>query len=401
MTVVLGTVACRGVVTLVSRAQIKRGSLQETEKTMHQIRYIMVGGFLGAGKTTTLARLAKHYTSQGLNVGIVTNDQAADLVDTNMLRSLGFDVGEVAGACFCCSFDDLMSTVRNLGTDTRPDVILAEPVGSCTDLVATVIQPIRQLFDAEFRIAPYAVILKPSHGKRILQQNQNAGFSPKAAYIFTKQIEEADLVLLNRVDELSETEANELESLIRQHVPDTPVLRMSAKTGIGFGELTDWLDRDGDFGRRLLDIDYDTYADGEAELGWLNSSLHVRSEAEFDLDSMLLQIIDRLKQELEAAGVETAHLKAIGLWEGFFGVANLVSRHSPAELSLPSNCNATSADVIVNARVACDPEELRSMVLAIVTEVVQSVGATAEFRNTQSFRPGRPVPTHRVTELAD
>jgi hypothetical protein len=55
----------------------------------------------------------------------------------------------------------------------------------------------------------------------------------------------------------------------------------------------------------------------------------------------------------------------------------------------------------VHARVACDPDELRSTVLAIVTEVVQTMGATAEFRNTQSFRPGRPVPTHRVTELTD
>jgi G3E family GTPase len=368
---------------------------------MHQIRYIMIGGFLGAGKTTTLARLARHYTAQGLNVGIVTNDQASDLVDTNLLRSLGFDVGEVAGACFCCSFDDLMSTVRSLGTRQRPDVILAEPVGSCTDLVATVIQPIRQLFDAEFRIAPYAVILKPSHGKRILQQHRSAGFSPKAAYIFTKQIEEADLVLVNRIDELSDAEADELESLVRQHVPDTPVLRISAKTGFGFHELTEWLGRNGQYGRRLLDIDYDTYAQGEAELGWLNSSLRVHSDCEFDLDALLLQIIERLKQELESASVETAHLKAIGLWEGFFGVANLVSRDSPAELSLPSNCSAGSADVIVNARVACDPDELQSIVLSIVSEVVESRGATAEFRNTQSFRPGRPVPTHRVTELTD
>jgi len=361
----------------------------------------MIGGFLGAGKTTTLARLAQHYTSQGLNVGIVTNDQASDLVDTNMLRSLGFDVGEVAGACFCCSFDDLMSTVRRLGNEQRPDIILAEPVGSCTDLVATVIQPIRQLFDAEFQIAPYAVILKPSHGKRILQQSKNAGFSPKAAYIFTKQIEEADFVLVNRIDELSDEDADELESLVRQHVPNTPVLRISAKAGTGFEELTDWLNRDGEFGRRLLDIDYDTYAAGEAELGWLNSSLQVTCDSEFDLDAMLLQIVERLKQEFEAASVETAHLKAIGLWEGFFGVANLVSRESPAELSLPSNCKASSADVIVNARVACDPDHLKTMVLDVVAEVIQSMGATAEFRNTQSFRPGRPVPTHRITELAD
>ena len=121
---------------------------------MQTIRYIMVGGFLGAGKTTTLARLARHYTDAGLNVGVVTNDQATDLVDTNSLRAQGFDVGEVAGACFCCNFDELMETIGALGENERPDVILAEPVGSCTDLVATVIQPIKRLFDAEFEIAP-------------------------------------------------------------------------------------------------------------------------------------------------------------------------------------------------------------------------------------------------------
>ena len=175
----------------------------------------MVGGFLGAGKTTTLGRLARHYMDQGLNVGIVTNDQADDLVDTNMLRSQGFNVGEVAGACFCCNFDELMGTIEQLGTSERPDVILAEPVGSCTDLVATVIQPIKRLFEVEFSIAPYSVILKPSHGKRILRNEQRAGFSPKAAYILKKQLEEADAILINRIDVLQPQDVEELVELVR------------------------------------------------------------------------------------------------------------------------------------------------------------------------------------------
>lgn len=367
---------------------------------MHQIRYIMVGGFLGAGKTTTLARLAAHYTSQGLNVGIVTNDQAEDLVDTNMLRSLGFDVGEVAGACFCCNFDELMSTVEQIGQKQRPDVILAEPVGSCTDLVATVIQPIKKLFDAEFVIAPYAVILKPSHGRRVLRNEPRTGFSPKAAYILKKQIEEADLVLVNRCDELTDEAATELETLIQAHLPDRPVLRISARTGDGFDELIAWLGRDGDFGRRVLEIDYDTYADGEAELGWLNSSARVSSEDEFDLDSLLLQIVTRLRNALAERNIEAAHLKTIGLWEGFFGVANLVSSENEAELSLKSDCRGRTIDLIVNARVACDPEILEKIVQAEVNDAIAEVGATADFRRTQSFKPGRPVPTHRIAASA-
>jgi hypothetical protein len=57
-------------------------------------------------------------------------------------------------------------------------------------------------------------------------------------------------------------------------------------------------------------------------------------------------------------------------------------------------------DLIVNARVACDPELLDAHVKNVIEEVCQARNATAEFRQTQSFRPGRPVPTHRY-ETAD
>lgn len=359
------------------------------------IRFIMVGGFLGAGKTTTLGRLAAHYQTQGKSVGIVTNDQASDLVDTNTLRSQGFDVGEVAGACFCCSFNDLMQTMERLGTESRPDVILAEPVGSCTDLVATVIQPIKKMYEAEFSIAPYAVILKPSHGQKILGQGRS-GFSPKAEYILKKQLEEADLILLNRIDELDAEEVSALLTLLEQNDPVTPVLKISARTGDGFDALTEFLDQQGDFGRKVLDIDYDTYADGEAELGWLNSSVRVIGDASFSLDDLLLKIVNVLREKLLAAGYEPAHLKTIGLWEGFFGVANLISSDTNAELSLASQQSVKEIDLIVNARVSCDPTELETMVGETLQEVTSELGLRYENRSTQSFRPGRPEPTHRI-----
>src|SRR3954466_3905706 len=147
------------------------------------VRFVMVGGFLGAGKTTTLARLARLYRSQGKRVGVVTNDQAHDLVDTNTFRGQGIAVEEVPGACFCCRFDDLVGKVGALEQGRRPDLILAEPVGSCTDLAATVIQPLRDLYGQRFDVAPYAVLFKPSHGLKILRGAGGAGFSPKAAYI--------------------------------------------------------------------------------------------------------------------------------------------------------------------------------------------------------------------------
>ena len=367
---------------------------------MAPIRFIMLGGFLGAGKTTTIARLAREYQRRGLRVGIVTNDQASDLVDTQALRSQGFEVGEVAGACFCCSFNELTARAEELGQAGRPDIILAEPVGSCTDLVATVVQPLVQLLGEQFDVAPYGVLLKPSHGQRILAGGQRAGFSPKAEYIFKKQLEEADFILINRADELSTEQLDELTELVADQADGVPVLRISAKTGDGFDQLLEMLEQRGRFGQRLLDIDYDLYAEGEAELGWLNMSLKVTAEKPFSLDELVLRLVETLRESLAAVKAETAHLKVIGMWEGASAVANLTSSFSPPELSLASQCHCPAAHVVVNARVAIDPAELQRMVNDAVKQASQAVGANCEVTQTQSFRPGRPVPTHRFGTAA-
>lgn len=359
-------------------------------------RYIMIGGFLGAGKTTTVGRLAEHYMSQGLRVGIVTNDQTTDLVDTHNLRARGYEVGEVAGSCFCCNFNELTATVERLGAGQPPDVILAEPVGSCTDLVATVIRPLMQIYERPLEIAPYGVILKPSHGEKILRRDGRGGFSPQAEYIFRKQLEEADFIIINRVDELPNEQVEALSRLLAEEYPDRPIVRVSAKTGAGFAELTEMLERHGAYGQRVMDVDYDIYAQGEADLGWLNSQCSITAERDFDIDQFLLDLLRRLQANFCETGAETAHLKAIGMSDGVYAVANLVSNNLSVELSLASGARLRSANVVVNARVATAPEELESLVRDAVRLSAEQIQADHEVETLQSFRPGRPVPTHRL-----
>lgn len=360
------------------------------------VRFVMVGGFLGAGKTTTVARLAHMYTAAGKRVGIVTNDQAHGLVDTNTFRSQGLSVEEVPGACFCCRFDDLVARVGSLEDSAKPDVILAEPVGSCTDLVATVIQPLKDLYASRFEVAPYAVLFKPSHGTRILKNQPAGGFSPKAAYIFKKQLEEADAILINRADELTPDEQANLVQLVNEQFPGVPVLRVSATIGTGFEALVRLLSQCGAFGRKILDIDYDTYAEGEAELGWLNATARLTSSKPFDLDCLLTAILTQLATVCRNLGSEVAHLKLIGMDDaGAFAVGNVVSNDTAARLSLPSHITPREADLIVNARVAIDPTALEAEVRRVVEAECGKLGIRVEFRTAQSLRPGRPVPTHR------
>ena len=365
---------------------------------MKKLRFVMIGGFLGAGKTTTMARLGRFYAERGLRVGLVTNDQAQNLVDTTSLRAQGFSVEEVAGACFCCKFDDLVGKIASLAQDQRPDIVLAEPVGSCTDLVATVVQPLRDLYGDRFEVAPYPVLFKPSHGLKILKNETGSGFSPKAAYIFRKQLEEADAIIVNRIDEIAAGDLEALGRLLAENYPGVPVVRMSAKTGAGFDGLTALLDLEGAFGRRILDIDYDIYAEGEAELGWLNASCELQSAQPVDLDALLLRLAGELHATFRRLGAEVAHLKVIGLQDLSFGVANVVSNESTAELSLASLGHVTRADIIVNARVAADPALLEETVREQVAAIGPPFGAAIAVASLQSFRPGRPTPTHRYAK---
>lgn len=359
-------------------------------------RFIMIGGFLGAGKTTTIARLAAHFRKLGKNVAIVTNDQASDLVDTLMLRSQGFHVGEVAGSCFCCNFNGLTSTVESLSADQRPDIVLAEPVGSCTDLVATVIRPLEKIYAQPFDIAPYGVIIKPSHGFKILGGEGQRGFSPKAEYIFRKQIEEADFILLNRIDELTPTQVEELIHLLGKAYPNIPIVRLSAKSGTGFEALCEFLDQRGAFGQRVMEVDYDVYAEGEAELGWLNCQTQIQAPQSVELDRFLLSLVQRLHQVLIQQDAEAAHLKVIGMTDGVYAVANLISNETQPVLSLSSNWSGTTFDLVLNARVAIDPGSLESLIREALQSEAAGFGATAEVHSLQCFRPGRPVPTHRI-----
>jgi Ni2+-binding GTPase involved in maturation of urease and hydrogenase len=357
----------------------------------------MIGGFLGAGKTTTIGKLAAHYVAQGKNVALVTNDQAYDLVDTQTLRSQGFQVGEVPGACFCCKFDDLIDTVDSLSEQDVPDLVIAEPVGSCTDLVATVIEPMRELFGERFETGPLVVLLKPSHGKKILAAEKGKGFSPKAEYIFLKQLEEADSIAINKIDRLDDEAQEELIGLVKTRFPDKEVFGLSAREGTGFDKLVAAAETTVTFRKSMMDVDYKIYAEGEAELGWLNCQVTAKCGSAFELDQLLLDLVRGIGINLKNEKCEIAHLKVLGQTLQSTAVVNLVSSGDETELSLASEIKTNAADILVNARVAASPEQLETAVQSVASTLAIDRSMELAVGKIQSFRPGKPVPTHRVS----
>ena len=365
-------------------------------------RYIMIGGFLGAGKTTAVAALAKHLTEQKLRVGLITNDQGSELVDTAMLRSRGFATEEIPGGCFCCRFNSLVDAAHKLTGSTRPDVFIAEPVGSCTDLVATVTYPLRRIYGDAFTIAPLSVLVDPVRAARVLGISGGAGFSEKVRYIFRKQLEEADIIVINKIDTLDDAHRFGLREALAGAFSSAEIFEISARTGAGldawFGRIT----TGEQIARAAMEVDYEIYAEGEALLGWLNCTVQLAGG--FDADAVLKSLATRIQSRLQGDSVEIAHLKmTLSPDTGIGGIAviNLVRNDFVPELSLRLEEPVGSGQLIINLRAEGAPELLRDAVNEAVAGVAGDFPSlTARLDHIEFFRPGKPQPTHRIADLA-
>lgn len=362
---------------------------------MAKTKLVIVGGFLGAGKTTLLWETAKHFIGKGQRVGLITNDQAPALVDTALLQLSGLSVAEVSGSCFCCNFDGFTDAVRQLQGQGAPDVIIAEPVGSCADLSATILQPLKKFFSADLEVAPFTVLADPNRLPSILEGG-NGGLHPDAAYIFGKQLEESDILLLAKTDTLTVQQKTVLLKKLAEHCPASKVMEVSAVTGEGLSAWVEEVMTAADSGRKLLRIDYDRYAHGEAVLGWLNGTLKLHGPATAWND-MLKEFVAALAARFEAECLAVGHVKALVEQGDRFAVCNLTQDHRTLTLRGDAG-SGTEAILVVNARVETAPEHLDG----IVRETLHRILGDRYEQSVLAWRylqPGRPNPTHRFVEV--
>ncbi len=367
---------------------------------MSRARYLMIGGFLGAGKTTSVLKLARHLSEQGLKVGIIMNDQAKGLVDTALAAAQQFPTEEIAGGCFCCRFNSLLDAARSLTEETRPDVLIAEPVGSCTDLVATVNLPLQQIYGEQFEIGPLSVVVDPIRARRALGLEEGRKFSENVVYIYRKQLEEAQVIVINKTDLLTAEEQAELTSALNREFPQARVYRVSARHSANLQPwFQDLMTQSFDPGP-TMEVDYERYGVGEALLGWLNATVaiqHLDGE-EFDGNALITHIATDLRSRLQAESAEIAHLKMIlsadpdGLE---LAALNCTSTERTPELSHRLADPIDQGELLINLRAEAAPEVLERALQATLA-TLRSLQLEVNLTHCEHFRPGQPVPTHRI-----
>ncbi len=380
-------------------------SSSKTLSVKNPVKLIFAGGFLGSGKTTALASLAKRLIQRDMRVGFITNDQTENLVDTviarQMLTELGVPVEEVVKGCFCCKFDELIAHVEKILVH-EPDVLMGEPVGSCTDFVAAVANPIKIQYKDAFRFAPFSILVDPDRVRELVLEESATEFPEDVAYLFGKQLEEADNIVLNKIDLISSEEADRLLAAIGERFQDKKLLAVSAKEGNG---MKAWLDDllSGRPGANtvLRQIDYDRYAHAEAVLGWLNAAVLMSAAEPFDATEFSRLLLTELREAFKQKEGEIGHLKIVMTSAGKSQWANLT--HLAAEPSISGEPleQLTKAALIINARVRLEPEDLESIVRNVLNGTSAHLKVRSEIDDLQCFSPAYPEPPHIIREVIE
>lgn len=334
------------------------------------MRVHVLGGFLGAGKTTAMRALARHLEARGETVALITNDQGGSLVDTALCRRDGGEVREIVGGCFCCRYGEIEDALLSAHA-AGATVAIAEAVGSCTDLVATVLSPLADRMGGKLRVAPLSVVVDPWRVAEI------ESFPDDVRYLFRKQIEEADVVVLSRAD----LSPPDVEAAIRAIRPDVAIVKIAGPCGDGVGA---WAATQPPSCARPLDIDYERYAAAEALLGWCNARVQITGEG-----LVPREILEGVFAQMSDTPV--AHMKITGTHEAM-GTGAITRRGAVANVYAPAGAHR-ELGYLVNARVAMPPEELATRVRAAFARAAPR--ARVEWTEFACFQPGRPVPVHR------
>ncbi|MEP6749040.1 MAG: GTP-binding protein, partial [Bacteroidota bacterium] len=235
----------------------------------------LLSGFLGSGKTTATQQAVQILLQQQIKTGVITNDQGVKLVDGGLFKSLGIPNREVTNGCFCCNYHALDSSIASLIKTNNTEVVFAESVGSCTDIVATVVKPLLQFRpDTQVTVSVFADV-------RLLQmivENTTNSFDDAVRYIYLKQLEEAGIIVINKIDLIGPTALAFIKDLMQKKYGGKILLYQNS---LDNNNILRWLQVLDDFKStpvlQSLKIDYDIYAAGEAKLAWVDEMIEIFS----------------------------------------------------------------------------------------------------------------------------
>ena len=173
-----------------------------------RIPVTVVGGYLGAGKTSLVNHVLRE--ARDVRIAILVNDFGALAIDADLIEAREGDLISLAGGCICCSFgSDLMGALMTIARrEPRPDHVLIETSGVA--LPGSVARSATLISGFSLDCV---VVLADAETVRGRAADRFMGDT------ITRQLHEADLVLLNKTDLVSANELDDLRAWVKREAP--------------------------------------------------------------------------------------------------------------------------------------------------------------------------------------
>lgn len=362
----------------------------------------LVGGFLGSGKTTAIRSACELLQQRGEAASVVTNDQGTLLVDTAFLQG-AHPTREVTGGCFCCRYDQLIALLAEARRDGAQHVF-AEAVGSCADLVATVVRPLLGSTSGPVDRVSFTAMVDARLLIR-LQMGEPLPWSGDVAYLFLEQLREAPLLVASKWDLVTDPPslaASGNGSSIP--VPGQIVLCQDGRTPTGVAGWVDALCDPGhpvaaDAGACELGIDYARYGAGEEALAWLDAEVRVDAAeggAQAAAGRLVRAVVAEVRDEADAIG----HVKFL-IRDHLYDVkvSHTAADETPNQALLNDlrqleRLSDRRLYVIVNARAEIGAEPLQRILERAVAP--SPSGDTLTIIRSATFHPAPPQPVQET-----
>ncbi|MBC3797553.1 cobalamin biosynthesis protein P47K [Acetobacterium tundrae] len=172
------------------------------------MKILILGGFLGSGKTSVLLQLA-HYlveqssSDQKTRVAIIENEIGQIGIDDKVLRGNGYEVRDIFSGCVCCSLNsELLSGIREIKNSVDPEWLIIEATGvAFPDKIA------ESIFTDMGIVSQIVTMVDASRWKRIRIPLEN---------LIEGQLSDANLILINKTDLVNESELVAIENDLRK-----------------------------------------------------------------------------------------------------------------------------------------------------------------------------------------
>ena len=217
------------------------------------VKIDVISGFLGAGKTTLIRKMFESAKIKNEKVVLIENEFGEIGIDGSFLKDSGIEIKEINSGCICCSLvGDFASSMKEVIAKFDPTRIIIEPsgVGKLSDIVNAIGN-----VDADLKVNILTTVVD---GGKVKMYIKNFG------EFFVNQVENANTIVVGKVDKISEEKLQESVELIRQVNPNANIVTTNINAFNG-DELVEFLEKKDSFKDELLHKMMEEHEEDECE----------------------------------------------------------------------------------------------------------------------------------------